>query len=221
MKKIFFILLIISLSIFSFAQTYDIYAINRNRDNSLDSFLLKRGTDSLFNTSFQYVQRSKHFFDQYYRPVYPGSFQYFFKCADNIFRNRIDPYPIINVTIHADANESLTLTNQQNTEQPLANSQRSAVKINTTGYAEYRLNAIVMISSASANSPRIYLQYSTDGTTWIGGGSGVSLSTTGAKETAWLSLPQGAIGDVYVRVTQNGGDGTADPQLSSVHIQFR
>ncbi len=91
-----------------------------------------------------------------------------------------------------------------------------------------RLNCYVGTASASANTPIIFLQYSTDiGVTWvtIGSGSGsdvISLATPGgAKATNWITLPAGAVGtDIYFRVAMQGGDAVADPVVRSLAVSL-
>ncbi len=69
------------------SQSYKPYVIRTNTDNTKDTFLVKEFTDSVFNSSLVFVQRTKSYYDQFYNPVYPNSFDGYFLCADNIFRN--------------------------------------------------------------------------------------------------------------------------------------
>lgn len=220
MRYIFIILLLVSVQ--SKGQLY-LYAENRKVDNSIDSFYTKILKDSVFNSQGVYVCPTVESFGLGFQIDYPQSFGQFIKYADGIYRNAryYVGYPVYTVMIHADAGGNLALTNQANSEQQLGNSLRSAVRVNTNAFQQARLTGIVMALSNSVNNPRIYFQYSTDGVNWIGGGNGISLSSTGAKETDWIDLPSGAIGDIYIRVAQNGGDGVADPAVGLVSIQFR
>lgn len=228
MKKIL-IIISVCFSFLANSQSTKLYAIRFNIDNTIDSFYIKitnglRG-DSVFNGSLVYVARTVEYYNQSVNPTFPEGFDRFFYCADGLYRNvlSLTGVKVMNIPINADAGTNLVLTDQPNSEQPLANSQRSGVRVYSYGYTEARLTAIVMVNSASGNSPRLYFQYSTDGVSWTGDGTAgnISLSTTGAKETAWLSLPAEAIGNVYVRVAQNGGNGTADPALGNITIQLR
>ena len=223
MKKILIAILIL-ISVQSFGQL-KLYAEKRNIDNTIDSFYVGLVYDSIRNSSGLGLYRTVESLQGYFEPVFPATFGKFIKHADGIYRDAkyYSGYPVSSVSIHADAGTTLTLTDQPNSEQPLANSQRSAVRISTLTWQQARLTCIVMASSASANSPRLYFQYSTDGVNWIGDGTAgnISLSSTGAKETAWIDLPAGAFGDVYVRVASNGGNGAADPALGNITIQFR
>lgn len=227
MKKIiFFIFLFLCIKSFSQQRNLNLYAERRNIDNTIDSFYIDGiERDSVFSKQGVYICPSVESFLGHFQPVFPESFGRFIKYADGIYRSvrYYSGYPVSVITIHATASANLILTDHPNSEQPLVNSQRSAVRVNTSAFLQARLTAIVIQNSASVNSPRLYFQYSTDGVNWIGDGSGgnISLSTNGAKETTWVDLPAGAIGDVYIRVAQAGGNGSADPSLGTVTIQFR
>jgi hypothetical protein len=224
MKKLLLIILVF-VSVQSFGQITKLYAIRGNLDGTKDSFYVRLAQPGIYNSTGNYVAPLVDSLAAIEGAEFPLSFGQFIKCADQIYRNplAITGVKILVVPINADAGANLALTNHPNSEQPLANSQRSAVKVQSNGYTEVRLTAIVLVGSASVNSPRIYFQYSTDGTNWIGDGTAanISLTTTGAKETSWITLPVGAVGDVYVRVAMNGGNGTEDPALGNVTIQLR
>lgn len=125
-----------------------------------------------------------------------------------------------------------TLTNQANTEQDFASVTQGTnlrFQVDATNYATVRLVAQVQTLSGSANSPRLFPQYSIDGgSNWITIGAGtvasgdaLVLTSTGFKATNWITLPAGAKADVLFRAAQNGGDGTADPAISSISLQFK
>jgi hypothetical protein len=228
MKNILFILFVF-LSAEAFGQFKNqtgvkLYAIRKNINESVDSFYVKVfRMDSIFNSSGNSVAATVEYYQQFVEPEIPEGFGNFFKCADGLYRNiyllaGIKTYTVV---INANAASNLTLSSHTNSEQPLDNSQRGSVRVNTSGFLEARLTGVVMSASASANSPRLYFQYSTDAVSWSGGGSGISLSTTGAKETSWVALTAEAKGDIYIRVAQNGGDGVASPALGNITIQFR
>lgn len=48
-----------------------------------------------------------------------------------------------------------------------------------------------------------------------------SLATTGVIDSGWVALAAGALADVYLAVTQIGGNGTADPALGNVTLYIR
>lgn len=220
MKLLIFFLLI------SFASNGQLrlYAERKNVDNTIDSFYVSIIADSVRDKNGVAICPTVESFIGQFEPQYPQSFGQFVRHADGIYRNAryYSGYPVSVIPIYADAGTNLVLTDQPNSEQPLANSQRSSVRVDTRNFQQFRLTAIVMALSASVNSPRIYIQYSLDGNNWTGNGAqNISLTTTGAKETTWIDLPVEAIGDIYVRVVQNGGNGTADPALGNITIQFR
>lgn len=137
---------------------------------------------------------------------------------------------VVDVPIHSDALEALTLTNMVSTEAAFPNAASNHFTwFDASRYKSVRLVAKVSTLSASANSPRIYLKYATsDGGafTVIGAGTiasneAISLETTGVKKTNWITLPAGAIGDIIIAVVEIGGDGVADPVVGNLHVQFK
>jgi hypothetical protein len=118
----------------------------------------------------------------------------------------------------------LTLTNQANAEQGLGNSNRNETKFDGTNFTQVRV--VARIVTAGAAAARLYPQFSTDGAafTTIGSGTGgdaASIAAVGAVASGWVNLPAGAKADVVFRIAQNGGNGTADPALGSVALQFK
>lgn len=132
------------------------------------------------------------------------------------------------VSFHADGGANLTLTNQANAEQFLGNSNRNITKIDLTNFSQARLVARVVTGSASANTPRIYLQYHTSFTTTAATYSDIgesaincSLTNAGLIDSGWINLVAGAQADIFLTVLQNGGDAAADPALGIVEAHFR
>ncbi len=120
------------------------------------------------------------------------------------------------------------MTNQAVAEQFLANSNRSITKADLADFTQCRLITRVITGSASANSPRLRLRYSTTFTTTIGsfaqiGASDVvtSLTSTGVIDSGWVDLVVGAQADVFLTVSQIGGDAAADPAVGMVLAYFR
>jgi hypothetical protein len=120
-----------------------------------------------------------------------------------------------------------TLTNQAVALSDFSSTGFSWFEVTTTNrFNRIRLNCYVATLSASVNTPIIFLQYSTDTTTWttIGSGSGsdvISLASTGTKVTSWITLPAGAVGtDIYFRVAMQGGDAVADPVVRGLAVSL-
>jgi hypothetical protein len=137
-------------------------------------------------------------------------------------------HSMMNVTI---ATATTALSTHPNSEQQLQNANSSRTNVESTFFNQVRLVGRVSVGSASANDPRLYIQYTTDltgaaGWTTIGDGttaSGEALDITsiGNAITDWIDIPSGAKADVLYRIAQNGGDGSATPSLVNLHIQFR
>lgn len=136
------------------------------------------------------------------------------------------PASIAVLNFHADATANLTLTNQTNSENYLAGSNRNECFFDATNFTQVRISTVVVTASASLNNPRLYPQY-WNGLSWVTIGTGlltnmVSLAIpTGPKVSAWITLPAAAKGDVRFRIANNGGDGAADPALGNTSLQFR
>jgi hypothetical protein len=87
----------------------------------------------------------------------------------------------------------------------------------------------VVTGSVSASSPRVRLLYkagaysATVGQYSAVGASEVALSvtSTGEVDSGWVNLAAGAIADVFVALTELGGDGAADPALGNVQVYFQ
>lgn len=135
---------------------------------------------------------------------------------------------ISSIAVHADAAEVIVLTNMASAKQVFPNnSNNSALKFDTTNYRQARLTT--RVSVAGATNSRLYIEYSSDGTTFTdlgtttaGSADTIGLAATGhGKVTNWITLPAGGKGDLIWRVAQEGGDATADPEIRATAIQFR
>jgi hypothetical protein len=140
--------------------------------------------------------------------------------------------PILTIPIHAAATANVTLTNQVSTEQFLANSNRNITRNDLTAFTEARLVARVITGSISVNSPRLRVMYdlaSGGFSTAIGnyttiansGEVAISMTTAGVIDSGWVAISATARADVYLAVSQIGGDGGADPALGLVTLFFR
>lgn len=118
---------------------------------------------------------------------------------------------------------TFTLTNQ-----PLADTELPAThyrqKVDLTGYTQFRVTGRVATVGAAASDLRV--QYSTDDSSFANldgsGGPEIAINTLGQKDTGWVSLAAGAIGDNrWLRVMGKDGDGAADPVVRQLCIWFR
>jgi len=136
--------------------------------------------------------------------------------------------PQLALAVQHNVASALTLTNQPSTLQFLAATDRHITRADLAGYTEVRLVARVTTGSASQNTPRLILRYrtafSTNAADYLAVGNTevtCSLASTGLITSAWQTLVSGAKADVFLAVLQEGGDGTADPALGSISVQFR
>jgi hypothetical protein len=143
---------------------------------------------------------------------------------------RTDLASMFTMTIGHAIDAALVLTNMANAEQCVPNNNSIHIfYFDATYFRQARIDCRVATLSASANNPRLYLQYSTNGgAAWntVGGGtiaSGdvISLTATGFIKSNWIDIPGGGKGDYLWRVAQNGGDAVADPAVGNIHVTFR
>lgn len=125
---------------------------------------------------------------------------------------------------------AVTLTNQTSAEAFFNSNSAYTMRWDLTEFEQIRLNFILFAGSASANTPRLRLRYRS---TWSGtvsdyadiGTSEVSASLAGSsgdvKTSGWVDLATAAKDDVYVALTQIGGDGAADPTMFSISMGLR
>lgn len=136
------------------------------------------------------------------------------------------------IPVHVDSTTSITLTNQAVAEQFLANNNRNIFEVNLSQFTQCRLTAQVLTLSNSANSPRLLLKgktgaFSTTIADYITlGDSGqevsVTLASASLNSSDWINLSSTArTDDVFITVTQIGGNAAADPIIGAVLVFFR
>ena len=125
MKRILFIILILTAGIVSRSQIYELYAIRQNTtdflntgfiyggiDNSvndsysitipnptLDSFYVQVGTSDVFNKNGVFVMKTIEYGRQFYGYDYPQAAGQFVKSADGIYRNFTVPAKDVSYSI--------------------------------------------------------------------------------------------------------------------------
>ena len=65
------------------------------------------------------------------------------------------------------------------------------------------------------------IQYSTDETNWFDLTGTVTVDVLNTRVGAWVAVPAGAKGDVFVRILGAGGNGVIDPQFRLVQLQVQ
>jgi len=138
--------------------------------------------------------------------------------------------PIKVYLVHSDAGANFAMTNATQAERFAGNSTRSIVQADLAGYTQVRLRGMVMVASASANTPLFRAKYYTEYSATVGNylqlgaDSQVqySVAATGYLDTGWLALASGAqIDGAFIGFTELGGDAAADPALGHTEILFR
>lgn len=133
------------------------------------------------------------------------------------------------VPLHANAAALLTLTNQALAEQFMLNTNRNRYKLDLSDFTEVRMTVAVNAGSASPNNPRLKLKYHTVSSVTLGDYNDIGTSTVECSiatsnsmaDSGWIALAAGAIGDVFLAITAEGGDGAIDPNLGAILAHFR
>lgn|SRR3990167_5142128 len=83
------------------------------------------------------------------------------------------------------------------------------------------IRLVARISTAGFAGSLIFAQYSTDESIWNTLTSSIAIDSTGTKVTSFNVMPVSAKGDVFIRLVGQGGNGTIDPIIGSVSLEFR
>lgn len=135
----------------------------------------------------------------------------------------------LEVTFVADATTNTTLTAMAAAEDYLVNTARNTVKLDLSGYTSVRF-VVRRMTTASAAGAVLNLKYSTtdpavafSAAAWTAIPCQVSLVPTNAtQDTGWITMPTSMRAvNVYLAVTQAGGDGSAAPVVGAVRAYFR
>lgn len=135
----------------------------------------------------------------------------------------------IRVNFHVAPDASLRLTDQALAADFLSANSRNVQLVDCSGCTQVRLHCLVETASTSENTPKLVAKYSTTHSTdpadYLDVGSSevsTTLFSTGHKTSGWVTITSDAIADdLYVSVIQVGGDGTSDPDVSGVVVEFR
>lgn len=131
--------------------------------------------------------------------------------------------------LHADAGANLTLTNSPSAERFILNVPGRAIRgVTLDSHTQVRLHGYV-ITQGTASTVLTVVYKSGAHSTTLGSFSDlansgeltISLFGTGQKDSGWVTLPAGATGDIWIGLTERGGDGVADPALGYVAVSFK
>jgi hypothetical protein len=86
----------------------------------------------------------------------------------------------------------------------------------------HKVRLVARVSTPGSVNAVLRAEYSVDESAWQSlTTSTLSIATpAGTKASAWDELPAGARGDVFIRVMGQSGDGTADPVVGNVYLEF-
>lgn len=137
--------------------------------------------------------------------------------------------PVMFVGIHSYLNGNYTSTAAPNSERIYGGgtNTRAMRKLDLSGFFQARLIINVTTASTSANTPRTYVTYGTDGTTFAAtldttGTNVASLAATGWADTGWFDIASAARNDnIWVCFVENGGDASVSSAVGLVEIMFR
>lgn len=103
------------------------------------------------------------------------------------------------------------------------NDVRRRVFIDLTNATQVRLGVNVITAGAAGSV--LAIQYSTNQSTWnyLDGGTGpsVPINSTGLVNSSFVTITPAAKGNVYLRVVGSGGNGNADPNISTIHLEVK
>lgn len=132
------------------------------------------------------------------------------------------------VTLYGGITAAGQWTNQPAAEAFIFGHTRHVTKVDLTGYTQARLVITLHTTAANAGA-KCYLKYYTSYSETVGdyldiGTSSVEVaidSTDTCVASSWVNLAAGAIADIFVAVTGDGGDGVIDPTFGLVAADFR
>lgn len=99
------------------------------------------------------------------------------------------------------------------------NTNRSRQRVLLTNAVDARLT--IAVSTAGNTTAVIYVEYSTDQTTWVAMGLSQAVNVIGAFATAFVTVPVAARGDVWLRLAGSGGNGTLSPVFGAIGVGVR
>jgi hypothetical protein len=136
---------------------------------------------------------------------------------------------VLVVAVHSDSSANLTLTNSPSSERFILNIPARAIRwVPLGGKTQVRLRGVVVGTSAVASAQIRVLFRAVDYSPTLGDYSpigvsevSISLNGTGEKDSGWVALAPGADADVFVAITELGGNGNQDPALGAVQLYFQ
>jgi hypothetical protein len=109
---------------------------------------------------------------------------------------------------------------------PSAQTEFNAATRNRTLYDLTNVNQIrlvIRVIVVGATGSKLRLQYSTNESSWsdISTSGDVAVDAVATSAGSWVTIPDAAKSEVYLRITGLSGDGAASPQFGTGTVQLR
>lgn len=150
---------------------------------------------------------------------------------DSVGADKIDGAARIKVVPwHATSTNDFLLTNSPIAARIVGGLRYRHVRnFDLTGYTQVRMLATVSVASNSLNTPKLALHFKTGANSALAvdyaaaGTSAVSISlaAVGHVSSGWVNLDDAAKTDVLLTLIESGGNGSADPVLGWLHLEFK
>lgn len=154
----------------------------------------------------------------------------------NIYRNNIGSDVVIGNNLGDDSSPrsvvetipvitpgatAITWTSMPSAQTEFNGATRNRVKVDLTGSNQIRL--VVRITVVGATGSKLRLQYSTNESSWtdISTSGDVACDSVATTAGSWVSVPDAAKTDIWLRITGLSGDGATSPQFGMGTIQVR
>ena len=119
--------------------------------------------------------------------------------------------------------DTVTLTNSPATVREILGSTAYRVKLDLTGFTQYRATMWVATQGVSAGD--VHFEGSADGTNFgdlDAAATEISVYGTGSKDTGWKTIQVAYRADnVFIRMMEKDGDGVSDPIIRQVLLMFK
>lgn len=118
---------------------------------------------------------------------------------------------------------TLTLTNSPVAVREILNSATYRMKLNLTGYTQYRCTLWVAVTGNTGAD--VHFEASTDGTNFAdldAAGTEIAIQPVGSRDTGWLTIQEAYRTDnVFIRMMEKDGNAALDPIIRQVVLMFR
>ncbi len=116
---------------------------------------------------------------------------------------------------------AITWTSMPSSQTEFNGATRNRIKVDLTGANQIRLVAKIIVVGATGSKLR--LQYSTNESSWtdVSTSGDVACDAVATTAGSWVSIPDAAKTDIYLRISGLSGDGATSPQFGLATVQVR